>query len=126
MAAVVALLAVADAVHHLALRVRGFLVEAERAAWVHDAIVVAEADQHRAFDVVGASFEGEVADLAPCILEVAGPEEPANPLLDRRVIVEEIVAEIEGATPDGDGLDPLVDRGATRSAVPTHAGSVNP
>jgi hypothetical protein len=71
------LFTMADAIEHLSLwRVHGFLVELERAARIHDPIIVAVTDQKGTFDPIGSAIQREFCDLFSCFFEILGADQP--------------------------------------------------
>ena len=62
--------------------------------------------------------------FSPRFFQILGAHEPAQPVLDRRIIIEDIVDKIVGAAPDRDGFDALFRRGRARAGVTAHAGAM--
>ena len=53
--------------------------------------------------------------------KILGAHEPAQAVLDRRIIVEDVVDEIICAAPDRNSFDSFLHRGTTRAGIAAHA-----
>jgi hypothetical protein len=72
-------------------RVYGALIEFESAPWIHDAVVMAVADEQWAFDTIGSAFQRKFFNFVSCFFEILGTHELAQAILDGRVIIKNII-----------------------------------
>ena len=89
-------LRVAGAFHHLAFGVHRGLIQLERSRRIHDAIIFAVADQHRAANLLCPALESVIAEHFAGVRQVARTDDPAHPLLNGRQIFEKILPQIVG------------------------------
>src|SRR5580698_11101949 len=81
-------LSMARAFHHFAFRIHRRLIQPESSLRVHNAVILAIADQHWAFDAIGSTLHVVFRELLPGVRQIARSDDPAHPLLDRRIVIK--------------------------------------
>ena len=117
--------AMTDALDHFALRIYGPFIQLYGAPRIHDAIINAVPYEERALDLMGTALEREIRHLCASFLEILSTCEPAKPIPDRRVVVEDVLLQAVRAAPNGAGFEAFLAAHRTRSVVTRHAGPVN-
>ena len=101
-AAIEPFFSVTDAIEHRTVRrIHGILVQLERAPRMHNAVVVAVADEHGAFALVRLAFQSELFNFLSSFFEILGAYQPAQAILNGWVVIKDIIDQIICAAPHG-------------------------